>query len=36
VLLQSPDYRAIGGESLSPWSKRVTGKVERLLRYEGE
>ena len=36
AVLQSPGYRAIGGESLSPWSKRITAKVERLLRYEGE
>ena len=36
AVLQSPGYRAIGGENLSPWSKRVTAKVERLLRYEGE
>jgi uncharacterized protein YndB with AHSA1/START domain len=36
AVLQSPGYRAIGGENLSPWSKRVTSKVERLLRYEGE
>jgi hypothetical protein len=34
AVLQSPGYRAIGGENLSPWSKRVTSKVERLLRYE--
>ncbi len=36
AVLQSPGYRVIGGENLSPWSKRVTAKVERLLRYEGE
>ena len=36
AVLQSPGYRAIGGANLSPWSKRVTAKVERLLRYEGE
>jgi hypothetical protein len=36
AVLQSPEYRAIGGENLSPWSKRVTGNVERLLRYQGE
>ena len=36
AVLQSPAYRAIGGDNLSPWSKRVTSKVERLLRYEGE
>jgi hypothetical protein len=35
-VLQGPEYRAIGGENLSPWSKRVTGKVERLQRHEGE
>jgi len=35
-VLQSAGYRAIGGENLSPWSKRVTSKVERLLRHEGE
>jgi hypothetical protein len=36
AVLQSPSYRAIGGENLSPWSKRVTAKAGRLLRYEGE
>ena len=35
-VLRSAGYRAIGGENLSPWSKRVTAMVERLLRYEGE
>jgi hypothetical protein len=35
-VLRSPGYRAIGGENLSPWSQRLTAKVERLLRYEGE
>ena len=32
----SPGYRAIGGENLSPWSKRVTSRVERLMRFEGD
>ena len=35
-VLKSPPYLAIGGENLSPWSKRVTSKVERLMRFEGE
>ena len=35
-VLRGAAYRAIGGENLSPWSKRVTAKVKRLLRYEGE
>jgi hypothetical protein len=35
-VLQSPAYRAIGGENLSPWSKRVTGRVTRLMRCEAE
>ncbi len=36
AVLKSPAYRAIGGENLSPWSKRVTSRVERLMRFEGD
>jgi len=36
AVLQSAGYRAIGGENLSPWSKRVTAKVGRLMRCEAE
>ena len=36
AVLQSPGYLAIGGANLSPWSKRVTSRVERLMRFEGE
>jgi len=36
LVLQGPDYRAIGGENLSPWSKRVTARVQRLVRFEGD
>ena len=36
AVLKSPQYLAIGGENLSPWSKRVTARVERLMRYEGD
>ena len=25
-----------GGQNLSPWSKRVTGQVDRLMRFEGD
>ena len=35
-VMQSPGYKAIGGENLSPWSKRIIAKVERIMRYEGE
>ena len=35
-VLRSPPYLAIGGENLSPWSKRVTAKCQRLLRFEGD
>ncbi|HUN41353.1 MAG TPA: hypothetical protein VMU81_13765 [Acetobacteraceae bacterium] len=35
-VLQSPAYRAIGGENLSVWSKRVTAMCARLIRFEGE
>jgi hypothetical protein len=36
AVLKNPAYLAIGGENLSPWSKRVTGRVERLMRFEGD
>jgi hypothetical protein len=36
AVLQSPGYQAVGGANLSPWSKRVTGRVERLMRFEGD
>jgi hypothetical protein len=36
AVLQSPAYRAIAGDNLSPWSQRVTAKCRRLLRFEGE
>ena len=36
AVLQSPAYRAIAGENLSPWSKRVTGKGRRICRFEAE
>jgi hypothetical protein len=36
AVMQSPGYKAIGGENLSPWSKRVIQKVERIMRYEGD
>jgi hypothetical protein len=35
-VLKGSAYRAIGGENLSPWSKRITARVERLMRFEGE
>jgi hypothetical protein len=35
-VLQGQGYRAIGGENLSPWSKRVTARVQRLMRFEGD
>ena len=36
AVLASAAYRAIGGENLSPWSKRITARVERLMRFEGD
>jgi hypothetical protein len=35
-VLNTPAYRAIAGENLSPWSKRVIGKAKRLCRFEAE
>jgi hypothetical protein len=34
-VLSSPAYRAIAYENLSVWSKRVTAKCKRLIRFEG-
>jgi hypothetical protein len=36
AVMKSPAYTAIAGDNLSPWSKRVTGNVERLMRFEGD
>ena len=36
LVFQGPGYRAIGGENLSPWSKRVTARTQRILRFEGD
>src|SRR5262245_55355158 len=35
-VLKTGPYLAIGGDNLSPWSKRVTARVERLMRFEGD
>ncbi|MBV9248023.1 MAG: hypothetical protein JO227_02090 [Acetobacteraceae bacterium] len=35
-VLNSAPYCAIGGDNLSPWSKRITAICKRLMRYEGE
>lgn len=35
-VLKNPGYLAIGGANLSPGSKRVTSRVERLMRFAGE
>jgi hypothetical protein len=34
-VLRSEAYRSIAYENLSPWSKRVTTKCTRILRFEG-
>lgn len=34
-VLKSAPYKAIAYQNLSPWSKRVTAKCKRLLRFEG-
>jgi hypothetical protein len=35
-VLKTPGYLAIGGTNLSPWSRRITAQVERLMRFEGD
>src|ERR1700675_5036097 len=34
-VLQSPPYQAIGGANGSPWTKRVTSRVNHIVRLEG-
>ncbi|HYC45043.1 MAG TPA: DUF4286 family protein [Burkholderiales bacterium] len=36
AVLQSEAYRKVGGENLSPWSRRVLGKAKRICRFEAE
>jgi hypothetical protein len=36
AVLNSPAYRAIGGDNLSVWSKRIVARVKMLMRYQGE
>src|ERR1700704_383593 len=36
AVLQTAPYRAIAGPNLSVWSKRVTGKSQRICRFEAE
>ena len=35
-VLHSAPYRAVGGDNGSPWTMRVTGRVNMLMRLEGE
>lgn len=35
-VLQSEAYRRIAGGNLSPWSKRMTGRTQRICRFEAE
>jgi hypothetical protein len=35
-VLKTGAYRAIGGENLSPWSKRLTAKCKRICRFEAQ
>jgi hypothetical protein len=35
-VMRSPAYLAVGYDHLSPWSRRVTTRARRLLRFEGD
>ena len=35
-VLQGPAYQAVGYDNASPWTKRMVGKLTRLMRFEGE
>lgn len=34
-VLYTPPYLAVGGANGSPWTKRVTNKAKRIMRFEG-
>ena len=36
AVLESEPYRKIGGQNLSPWSKRMTSRSKRVCRFEAE
>jgi len=36
AVMKSPAYLAIAHDNLSPWSKRVTGRIDLLMRFEGD
>lgn len=36
AVLKTPAYLAISGDHVSPWSRRILDRVERLMRFEGE
>jgi hypothetical protein len=36
AVLKTSAYLAIGGDNLSPWSRRILDRVERLMRFEGD
>jgi hypothetical protein len=36
AVLDSAAYRAVGYDNASPWTRRVTARVKRLLRFAGE
>ena len=36
AVLESSAYRAISGDNVSIWSKRIRAKCRRLIRFEGE
>ena len=36
AVLASAPYVAVGGANGSPWTKRVTAKAKRIMRFEGE
>lgn len=35
-VLDSPPYRAVSGENLSPWSRRLIARCERICRFAAE
>lgn len=35
-VMNTPAYQAVAGENVSVWTRRIAGKTNRLMRFEGE
>lgn len=36
AVMNTPPYQAVAGDNVSVWTRRIAGKTDRLVRFEGE